>query len=81
MKIRKAIIKRAARAGANTTVFVHKFIRDADGDCVAIVEVENGDVLTTSIMNIQFIEPLSLPKKNPLEFIKSVLNRILDLRR
>ncbi len=58
MKPRKAILKKAASAGRNIPVFVHKFGFDADSESVAIVETEKGDIITVYAEQIKFANPL-----------------------
>ena len=55
MELRKAILKKQAKAGANISVFVHKFGFDADNESVAIVETEKGDIITVYAEELQFI--------------------------
>lgn len=67
MELRKAILKKAANAGVDIPVFVHKFGFDADNESVAIIETEKGDIVTVYASEIQFITaPISEKKKLPL---------------
>jgi len=80
MELRKAILKKAANAGANIPVFVHKLGFDADNESVAIVETEKGDIVTVFAEEIQFDTiPIIVEKKRLSITLKERNDKIDDL--
>lgn len=70
MILREAILKKAASAGRNIPVFVHKFGFDADNESVAIVETMKGDIVTVFIEELRFKNPIATARLTFWEFIK-----------